>query len=169
MLGKKLWEELLFLFGLRVAVELHREIVAHHYVLSHRGGFLDKVFEVRVELRRPARNVDVGYRRLLGQHLQARVDRETRHLLGTFWRRVNMAVVTCLVAKLGDIDLQRVERKWRKIDRRFFQMSIKVVDVVGHLSPVVFKTVVHLNAVNKGDASLHRRRDMNRFGHLFGV
>ena len=124
---EELRQILLALAGSRIAVELHREVMPHHDVLSERDGTFDKTVEIRMQLRCAAGDVEPGDLRMPIENLQALRDRFGRHHFFAIRRGVDVAVAARLVAELRNVNLQCIDRKRRQVYAPSAQLLLEVV------------------------------------------
>src|SRR6185295_13282600 len=110
-----------------MAVELHGEVVPHYHVLAESRGALDEAVEPGMELGRASGDVQRADARVALEDLEALRDALGRHHLAARGRSVDMAVAALLVAQLGDVHLQRVDREWRQLHASTMQYRLEVM------------------------------------------
>lgn len=88
----------------------YRQIASVQYVSIEFSAFFDQILEMGVHFGRPSGNVDRGYAGRPRQNLQHLIDRLFGHDFCSLGACIHMAMMTGLIAKLSDIDLQGGQR-----------------------------------------------------------
>jgi hypothetical protein len=83
MSGEEIRQVALALTGLRIAVESYCEVMAHHDVTPEGASAHDEIFEVRIQLRSAAGQIQVTDFGVIVEYLETAIDRLPVHLFSS--------------------------------------------------------------------------------------
>ena len=110
-----------------MTVELHGEVVPHHDLAAQGAGTNHQFLELRVQFRGAAGDVQRADLRMGFEDAQAGVHGLRAHRFGARRRGIHVAMPAGLVAELGDVELQGIDRQRRQIQAACTQGCLEVV------------------------------------------